>query len=80
MLIAETQDSSLQKLLAAKGEGVIFLPHFTTKSLVQDKKLVKIGQLKDVFLSYYIIYGQRKVENPAADIILNQDFEKMRLG
>ncbi len=79
-MIAETQDTSLQKILAAKGDGVIFLPNFTTKELVQNRQLVKIGTMKDIYCEYYLIYSKRIIENPALDLILKQDFEKMRLG
>jgi LysR family transcriptional activator of nhaA len=79
-LIAETQDTSLQKILAAKGDGVIFLPEFSTKELVQNKSLVKLGKLEEVYSRYYLIYGNRVFDNPALDLILKQNFEKMRLG
>ena len=79
-LIAETQDTSLQKILATKSDGVVFLPNFTTKELVQYKKLIKIGTLKEIYSDYYLIYGKRIIENPAMDLILKQDFEKMKLG
>lgn len=79
-LIAETQDTSLQKILAAKGDGVVFLPEFSTKELVQNKSLIKLGKLEDIYSSYYLIYGNRVFDNPALDLILKQDFERMRLG
>ena len=78
--IAETQDTALQKILATKGDGIVFLPNFTTKELVQNKKLIKIGNLQHVYSDYYLIYSKRIIENPAMDLILKQDFEKMRLG
>jgi LysR family transcriptional activator of nhaA len=78
--IAETQDTYLLKLLAAKGDGVIFLPQFTIKELLQNKALVKLGKLGKITASYYLAYGKRMIENPALDLILNQDFSKMRLG
>jgi LysR family transcriptional activator of nhaA len=78
--IAETQDTSLQKILAVKGDGVIFLPNFTTKSLIQEKKLIKIGELEQVFSEYYLIYSKRLIENPALDLVIKQNFDKMRLG
>lgn len=76
----ETQDTSLQKLLAVKGDGLVFLPDFASKELVQNKKLVKIGALDEVFIEYYLIYSKRVIENPVMELILNQDFNKMRLG
>jgi LysR family transcriptional activator of nhaA len=80
VFIAETQDTALQKILAAKGDGLIFLPQFTTKELVQNNKLVKIGDLDNVYSEYYLIYAKRLIENPALDLVTKQDFEKMRLG
>ena len=77
-LIAETQDTAVQKLLALKGDGVIFLPGFSTKELVYDKKLIKLGGLKEVYTNYYLVYSKRIIENPALDFILKQNFEKMR--
>ncbi len=79
-MIAETQDTALQKILASKGDGVVFLPNFTTKELVQNQKLVKIGKLEEVYCEYFLIYSKRIIENPALELILKQDFEKMRLG
>ncbi|MDC1174933.1 LysR substrate-binding domain-containing protein [Bacteriovoracaceae bacterium] len=76
----ETQDTSVQKILAVKGDGVVFLPDFTTKELVQEKKLIRIGKLNEVYTEYFLIYGKRIIENPAVELILNQNFEKMRLG
>lgn len=78
-VIAETQDTSLQRILATRGDGLIFLPSFTAKDLVNDKKLIKIGNLKGVETSYYLIYSKRVIENPALDLILKQNFERMRL-
>lgn len=78
--IAETQDTSLQKILATKGDGVIFLPNFTTKEFVQNKTLVRLGVLSEVYSDYYLIYSKRIIENPAMDLVLKQNFEKMRLG
>lgn len=79
-IIAETQDTALQKILSTKGDGVIFLPDFSTKELIREKKLVKIGVMNNVFVEYYLIYTKRIIENPALELILAQDFEKMRLG
>lgn len=79
-IIAETQDTALQKLLAMKGDGVVFLPDFSTKEFVSEKKLIKIGTLAEVYSEFYLIYSSRLIENPALDLVLKQNFEKMRLG
>lgn len=79
-IVAETQDTALQKILAAKGDGVVFLPEFSTKELVQYKKLIKIGKLENVYAEYFLIYGKRIIENPALELVIKQNFEKMKLG
>jgi LysR family transcriptional activator of nhaA len=78
--ITETQDTSLQKILASRGDGIVFLPEFSTKDLVKSSQLIKIGTLKDVFAEYYLIYNKRVIENPAVELILKQNFDKMKLG
>jgi LysR family transcriptional activator of nhaA len=79
-IIAETQDTSLQKILSTKGDGVIFLPDFSTKELIKEKKLIKLGNMDNLYVEYYLIYTKRVIENPALELVLMQDFEKMRLG
>lgn len=78
--VGETQDSMLQKILAAKGDGIIFLPEFAASEMVREKKLVKIGTLNEVSVEYYLIYSKRIIENAALKLILNQDYSKMNLG
>jgi len=72
-LIAETQDTSLQKILAAKGDGVIFLPEFAARNLVKEKTLLKIGELENVYCDFYIVHNKRVFDNPALSSILNSD-------
>lgn len=68
--VAETQDTSLQKLLGIEGHGLIPLPEFTTRDLIGDKKLVKIGALPNVNEEFWLISAQRKIENPIAARIM----------
>lgn len=79
-IIGETQDTSLQKILATKGDGVVFLPMFSAQELVRDKKLVKIGELDNVFAEYYLIHSERVTQNPAMSLVIEQYFESMKLG
>lgn len=74
--IAESQDSMLQKILASKGDGVIFLPEIAANTLVREKKLIKLGTLSDVFGEYYLIYTKRIIENPALELLIKQEFKK----
>lgn len=61
--IAETQDNSLQKLMASNGVGLAPLSEFEG---VQDENLIKIGRLGGVHEEVWLISAQRKLENPIA--------------
>lgn len=65
-VVAETQDSSLQTLLALQGMGLAPLPEIHVKSAMQTEGLVKIGGLKGVFEEIWIISARRRLENPVA--------------
>jgi len=68
--VAETQDTSVQKLLGIEGYGLIPLPEFTTRDLIGAKKLVKVGTLPDVKEEFWLISAERKIENPIAARIM----------
>lgn len=78
--IAETQDTALQKILAQKGDGVVFLPVFTAQELVDDKRLIRLGSLRQVNSEYFISYSKRVFENPALELITKQNFDEMELS
>lgn len=79
-LIAETQDTALQKILSSRGDGIIFVPEFTTKEHIKEKKLVKLGELEHVFVEYYLIYSKRVIDNPALNLLIEQDFNEVHFG
>lgn len=64
--IAETQDTSLQKLLAKNGIGLAPLSEFGIEDLVKDGFLKKIGKLKGIYEEVWLVTAQRKLENPIA--------------
>lgn len=66
--VAETQDTSLQKLLAEHGVG---LAPFSEVEGVKEQSLVRIGRLKDVYEEIWLISAQRKLENPIASKLMN---------
>ncbi|MBL7672404.1 MAG: LysR family transcriptional regulator [Bdellovibrionaceae bacterium] len=61
--IAETQDTSLQKLLAEHGVG---LAPFSEVEGVKEQSLIRLGQLEDVFEEIWLISAHRKLENQIA--------------
>lgn len=64
--VAETQDTSLQKLLGASGVGLIPIAETGAEDLLRDKNLFKLGQLEGVFEEFWLISASRKQENPIA--------------
>ena len=64
--VAETQDTSVQKLLGIEGHGLVPLPEFTTRDLVDEKKLFRIGVLPEVNEEFWLVSAERKIENPIA--------------
>ena len=71
-LVAETQDTSVQKLLGIHGIGLIPIPEFAAKELVSAEKLYKIGALKQVQEEFWLISGERKIQNPVAAAIMRK--------
>lgn len=68
--VAETQDVSLQKLMAAEGLGLIPTTVKSVESLVKNKGLYKIGTLTEVYEEVFLISAQRKITNPIAGKLL----------
>ena len=66
--VAETQDTSLQKLLAEHGVGLAPLSEVVG---VKEESLVRIGRLKDVYEEIWLMSAQRKLENPIAAKLMN---------
>lgn len=65
--VAETQDTSLQKLIAKQGVGLTPLPEMEE---TKEHDLVKIGRLEDVYEEIWLISAQRKLENFVAQEIM----------
>lgn len=70
--VAETQDTSVQKLLALDGVGLIPMPEFSVKEYVKEKKLVKLGILRGVFEEFWMTSANRTIENPVASQLVRQ--------
>lgn len=64
--VAETQDSSFQKLLAVDGLGLIAVPEIAVAEELKEKNLIRLGRLPAVSEEIYLIAAARKIENPIA--------------
>jgi LysR family transcriptional regulator, transcriptional activator of nhaA len=65
---AETQDTSLQKLLAEHGIG---LAPFSEVAGVKEPNLIRLGRLENVYEEIWLISAKRKLENPIAAKLMN---------
>ncbi|RZK73497.1 MAG: LysR family transcriptional regulator [Pedobacter sp.] len=64
--VAETQDNSLQKLLASEGLGLAPLSEIDAKTLSKEGGLQRIGTLKGIYEEVWLVSAHRKLENPIA--------------
>jgi LysR family transcriptional activator of nhaA len=65
-LVAEVQDTSLQKLMGMYGDGLIPLALPAAQELLKQKDLVNIGILPNVHEELWLIAAQRRIQNPIA--------------
>ncbi len=65
-MIAETQDTSLLKLLARDGRGLVVLAESAVQADLQDGGLLKIGSLDKKYEELWLISAHRKIQNPIA--------------
>jgi LysR family transcriptional activator of nhaA len=69
--IAETQDTSLLKLLGSRGVGLIPVIQAAVQSRIKpDGDLIKIGTLEGVFEEFHIVSLKGWMENPIVDQLM----------
>lgn len=71
-LVAETQDTAIQKLMGLEGMGLLPLPEFAAQQLVSEKKLVRVGVLHDVKEEFWLVSAARKIANPIAAKLMKE--------
>lgn len=54
-LVAETQDTSLQKTLGNEGVGVVPMSEYSAKTIYRASGLEKLGKLKNVYEEYWMV-------------------------
>jgi len=64
--VAETQDTSLQRLFASKGIGLAPFSESGSDDSFKKDGLHRIGTLKGIYEEVWLVSTQRKVENPVA--------------
>lgn len=69
-VVAETQDTSVQKLMGVDGLGILPIPTFAVEDLIKAGSLISLGKLPGVFEEFYLIAASRKIENPVSSQIM----------
>ncbi|MBC77563.1 MAG: hypothetical protein CME64_16280 [Halobacteriovoraceae bacterium] len=69
-LRAQCQDYGVKKLLAAQGVGLVFLPELAMRVFEIETNLVKIGTLENIKEKYWLISGDKVVQDQLTDKIL----------
>jgi LysR family transcriptional regulator, transcriptional activator of nhaA len=72
-IIMETQDTSVQKLMAVRGLGLVALPNFASQSFIQEKKMFEIGTLEGVYEEIFLVSSPRTIANPVADLLMTHE-------
>lgn len=69
--IAESQDISVKKLMAASGLGLIPAAQHTVNLQVLEGELIQIGKLQGVYEELFLVTAGRKIGNPIAAMLFN---------
>jgi LysR family transcriptional activator of nhaA len=69
-VVAETEDTSLQKLMGVDGIGILPIPTFAVEDLIKAGNLIVLGELPGVFEEFYLVAASRKIENPISSQIM----------
>ncbi len=72
-IVMETQDTSVQKLMAVRGLGLVALPNFASQSFIQEKKMLELGTLEGVYEEIFLVSSPRTIANPVADLLMNHE-------
>lgn len=65
-VVAETQDTSLQKLLGVAGVGVLPISLLAVEALIRRGELCRIGELDGVGEEIFLVSTSRKIQNPVS--------------
>lgn len=71
-VVAEIQDTSLQKLMGLHGDGLIPIALPAVQDLVDNKDLYVVGTLQEVHDELWLISAQRRIQNPVAAKIMKE--------
>ncbi len=70
-VVMETQDTSVQKLMAVRGMGLVALPRFAGQSFIKGKKMLELESLEGVYEDLFLVSSPRTIVNPVADHLMS---------
>jgi LysR family transcriptional activator of nhaA len=70
LIVAETQDTMVQKLLGEQALGVFPIAEPAVSQMLKSKIITRIGRLEGVYEDVWLISASRKIENPVAMTLL----------
>lgn len=71
-IVAEVQDTSLQRLMCEHGLGIVPLADSGTTAANNKKDLAYIGTLPDIYEEVWMIVADRRLQNPVAAWLLKE--------
>jgi LysR family transcriptional activator of nhaA len=76
-VVAQTQDTAVKKLMAIRGDGIVFLSEIAALEFVKNNQLFEIGNLENVEIDFYLISSERVIKNSALKVIIEQNFNEI---
>ena len=71
-VVAEVQDTSLQKLMGMNGIGLVPLADPAGETAVEYKELYKIGSLPGIHEEVWMVLADRRIQNPLAEWLMKE--------
>ncbi len=65
-IVAETQDTSMQKLLGSKSIGAFPIADIAVENMLKNKDLLSLGTIHGLYEEFYLVSSSRKIANPIA--------------
>lgn len=69
-VVAETQDTAIQKLMGIEGIGLVPLPAAAVEDYLTKNELIEIGRLPGIYEELFLISASRKIANPVSSELM----------